>query len=59
MKFTLNFEIDTLRGNHNLGKFTAKRNLYGNNSLKENFGNLIDEKENIKEKKETKKKNKK
>ena len=56
---TLNFEIDTLRGNHNLGKFTAKRNLYGNNSLKENFDNLIDEKENIKEKKETKKKNKK
>ena len=56
---TLNFEIDTLRGTHNLGKFTAKRNLYGNNSLKENFGNLIDEKENIKEKKETKKKNKK
>ena len=56
---TLNFEIDTLRGTHNLGKFTAKRNLYGNNSLKENFDNLIDEKENIKEKKETKKKNKK
>ena len=56
---TLNFEIDTLRGTHNLGKFTAKRNLYGNNSLKENFDNLNDEKENIKEKKETKKKNKK
>ena len=56
---TLNFEIDTLRGTHNLGKFTAKRNLYGNNSLKENFDNLIDEKENIKEKTETKKKNKK
>ena len=56
---TLNFEIDTLRGNHNLGKFTANRNLYGNNSLKENFENLNDEKENIKEKKETKKKNKK
>ena len=56
---TLNFEIDTLRGNHNLGKFTANRNLYGNNSIKENFENLIDEKENIPEKKETKKKNKK
>ena len=56
---TLNFEIDTLRGNHNLGKFTANRNLYGNNSLKENLENLIDEKENIPEKKETKKKNKK
>ena len=56
---TLNFEIDTLRGNHNLGKFTANRNLYGNNSLKENLENLIDEKENIQEKKETKKKNKK
>ena len=56
---TLNFEIDTLRGTHNLGKFTAKRNLYGNNSIKENFENLIDEKENIPEKKETKKKNKK
>ena len=56
---TLNFEIDTLRGNHNLGKFTANRNLYGNNSVKENLENLIDEKENIQEKKETKKKNKK
>ena len=56
---TLNFEIDTLRGNHNLGKFTANRNLYGNNSIKEKFENLIDEKENIQEKKETKKKNKK
>ena len=41
---TLNFEINTLRGigignRHDLGKFTAKRNLYGNDSLKENIEN--------------------
>jgi hypothetical protein len=54
---TLNFEIDTLRGNHNLGKFTANRNLYGNNSLKDENENL---KEEInKNKKNLKNKNKK
>ena len=38
---TLNFEINTFRGvdigsQYSLGKFTANRNLYGNNSVNEN-----------------------
>ena len=66
---TLNFEINTLKGidfgnKHNLGKFIANRNLYGDNFLKENNGkdNLNEEDINIKESKESKnlkKKNKK
>ena len=56
---TLNFEINTLRGidfskKYNLGKFTANRNLYGNNSLKEENGNFNEEinknKKNLKNK---------
>ena len=59
---TLNFEINTFRGfdvknRHNLGKFTAKRNLYGNKSEQENFNNLKNENEN-KNEKDKKKKNK-
>ena len=52
---TLNFEINTLKGidfgnKHNLGKFIANRNLYGDNFLKENNGkdNLNEEDINIK-----------
>ena len=61
---TLNFEINTFRGfdvknRHNLGKFTAKRNLYGNKSEQENFNNLKNENENKNEKEAlNKKKNK-
>ena len=56
---TLNFEINTLRGidfskKYNLGKFTANRNLYGNNSLKDENGNFNEEinknKKNLKNK---------
>ena len=58
---TLNFEINTFRGfdvknRHNLGKFTAKRNLYGNKSEQENFNNLKNENENKNEKEALKKK---
>ena len=58
---TLNFEINTFRGfdvknRHNLGKFTAKRNLYGNKSEQENFNNLKNENENKNEKEVLKKK---
>ena len=58
---TLNFEINTFRGfdvknRHNLGKFTAKRNLYGNKSEQENFNNLKNENENKIEKEALKKK---
>ena len=58
---TLNFEINTFRGfdvknMHNLGKFTAKRNLYGNKSEQENFNNLKNENENKIEKEALKKK---
>ena len=58
---TLNFEINTFRGfdvknMHNLGKFTAKRNLYGNKSEQENFNNLKNENENKNEKEALKKK---
>ena len=61
---TLNFEINTFRGfdvknRHNLGKFTAKRNLYGNKSEQENFNNLKNENENKNEKEALKKKKKK
>ena len=57
---TLNFEINTFRGfdvknRHNLGKFTAKRNLYGNKSEQENFNNLKNENENKNEKEALKK----
>ena len=57
----LNFEINTFRGfdvknRHNLGKFTAKRNLYGNKSEQENFNNLKNENENKNEKEALKKK---
>ena len=56
---TLNFEINTLRGidfskKYNLGKFTANRNLYWNNSLKDENGNFNEEinknKKNLKNK---------
>ncbi len=56
---TLNFEINTLRGidfskKNNIGKFTANRNLYGNNSLKDENGNFNEEinknKKNLKNK---------
>ena len=56
---TLNFEINTLRSidfskKYNLGKFTANRNLYGNNSLKDENGNFNEEinknKKNLKNK---------
>ena len=59
---TLNFEINSFKGidignKYNLGKFTANRNLYGNNSLKDENENL---KEEInKNKKNLKNKNKK
>ena len=58
---TLNFEINTFKGfdvknRHNLGKFTAKRNLYGNKSEQENFNNLKNENENKNEKEALKKK---
>ena len=58
---TLNFEINTFKGfdvknRHNLGKFTAKRNLYGNKSEQENFNNLKNENENKNEKEVLKKK---
>ena len=58
---TLNFEINTFRGfdvknRHNLGKFTAKTNLYGNKSEQENFNNLKNENENKNEKEALKKK---
>ncbi len=58
---TLNFEINTFRGfdvknRHNLGKFTAKRNLYGNKYEQENFNNLKNENENKNEKEALKKK---
>jgi hypothetical protein len=58
---TLYFEINTFRGfdvknRHNLGKFTAKRNLYGNKSEQENFNNLKNENENKNEKEALKKK---
>ena len=58
---TLNFEINTFRGfdvknRHNLGKFTAKRNLYGNKFEQENFNNLKNENENKNEKEALKKK---
>ena len=58
---TLNFEINTFRGfdvknRHNLGKFTAKRNLYGNKSEQENFNNFKNEDENKNEKEALKKK---
>ena len=58
---TLNFEINTFRGfdvknRHNIGKFTAKRNLYGNKSEQENFNNLKNENENKNEKEALKKK---
>ena len=38
---TLNFEINTFKGidfgnQYNLGKFTANRNLYGNNFINDN-----------------------
>ena len=57
---TLNFEVNNLKGfdiinRHSLGKFTAKRNLYGSEALLDN--NIINE-ENINTK-EKKKKNKK
>ena len=45
---TLNFEINSFKGidignKYNLGKFTANRNLYGNNSLKDENENLKEE----------------
>ena len=59
---TLNFEINSFKGidignKYNLGKFTANRNLYGNNSLKDENENLKEE--NNKNKKNLKNKNKK
>ena len=64
---TLNFEINTFKGfdigkRHNLGEFTAKRNLYGNKLIQENDNINIDLKEEndiIKENKESNKKKKK
>ena len=56
---TLNFEINSFKGidignKYNLGKFTANRNLYGNNSLKDENENLKEEinknKKNLKNK---------
>ena len=56
---TLNFEINSFKGidignKYNLGKFTANRNLYGNNSLKDENENLREEinknKKNLKNK---------
>ena len=56
---TLNFEINSFKGidignKYNLGKFTANRNLYGNNSLKDENENLTEEinknKKNLKNK---------
>ena len=56
---TLNFEINSFKGidignKYNLGKFTANRNLYGNNSLKDENGNFNEEinknKKNLKNK---------
>ena len=56
---TLNFEVNTLKGldirnRHSLGKFTAKRNLYGIEALLDN--DIIDNNKNIKEKNKKNKK---
>ena len=56
---TLNFEVNTLKGldirnSHSLGKFTAKRNLYGIEALLDN--DIIDNNKNIKEKNKKNKK---